>query len=361
MADWVARGDRGASVYDDVAALDRALALAVERRWALGRSARARSGGASHDGVPARERGGRRAPGARGRRLRRAPRRAALRRRHLGGGGSARARPRSRSTRSASTACTSSCGRSRRTSSSTRAATISRRRCPCAACRRLHGDRDPRGGRALSRAARRRSLDGHLPRPAPEPPPRARALARRARAQPLLVHVRVQRRGRARRRGAHRERRRLGRSRSSAVARTSRLQGSRSARDRARRTRSSPRTSSRGSRRAATKKERFDLVIVDPPSYSSTKKRRFVAESDYDDLVALAAKVLAPRREDRCMLQPSRARPREAAPLRGRRACTAGEARARAAEGSPGRVRFPAAARARAAHEERACDACAED
>lgn len=47
--------------------------------------------------------------------------------------------------------------------------------------------------------------------------------------------------------------------------------------------------------RAATKKERFDVVIVDPPSYSSTKKRRFVAESDYDDLVALAARVLAPR------------------------------------------------------------------
>ncbi len=46
--------------------------------------------------------------------------------------------------------------------------------------------------------------------------------------------------------------------------------------------------------RAATKKERFDVVIVDPPSYSSTKKRRFVAESDYDDLVVLAARVLAP-------------------------------------------------------------------
>jgi 23S rRNA (cytosine1962-C5)-methyltransferase len=46
--------------------------------------------------------------------------------------------------------------------------------------------------------------------------------------------------------------------------------------------------------RAATKKERFDVVIVDPPSYSSTKKRRFVAESDYDDLVAMAARVLAP-------------------------------------------------------------------
>lgn len=46
--------------------------------------------------------------------------------------------------------------------------------------------------------------------------------------------------------------------------------------------------------RAASKSERFDLVIVDPPSYSSTKKRRFVAESDYDDLVAMAAKVLSP-------------------------------------------------------------------
>ena len=46
--------------------------------------------------------------------------------------------------------------------------------------------------------------------------------------------------------------------------------------------------------RAATKEERFDLVIVDPPSYSSTKKRRFVAESDYGDLVAMVSKVLSP-------------------------------------------------------------------
>jgi 23S rRNA (cytosine1962-C5)-methyltransferase len=46
--------------------------------------------------------------------------------------------------------------------------------------------------------------------------------------------------------------------------------------------------------RAARKDERFDLVICDPPSYSSTKKRRFVAESDYDDLVALAGALLAP-------------------------------------------------------------------
>lgn len=46
--------------------------------------------------------------------------------------------------------------------------------------------------------------------------------------------------------------------------------------------------------KAAKKDERFDLVIVDPPSYSSTKKRRFVAESDYDELVALAAAIVAP-------------------------------------------------------------------
>lgn len=45
--------------------------------------------------------------------------------------------------------------------------------------------------------------------------------------------------------------------------------------------------------RAATKGERFDIVVVDPPSYSSTKKRRFVAESDYGDLVAMAAAVTA--------------------------------------------------------------------
>jgi 23S rRNA (cytosine1962-C5)-methyltransferase len=46
--------------------------------------------------------------------------------------------------------------------------------------------------------------------------------------------------------------------------------------------------------RTARKNERFDLVILDPPSYSSTKKRRFVAESDYHELVAAAAAVLAP-------------------------------------------------------------------
>jgi 23S rRNA (cytosine1962-C5)-methyltransferase len=47
-------------------------------------------------------------------------------------------------------------------------------------------------------------------------------------------------------------------------------------------------------RAAKKKEERFDLVVLDPPSYSSTKKRRFVAESDYGELVTQALAVLAP-------------------------------------------------------------------
>lgn len=42
------------------------------------------------------------------------------------------------------------------------------------------------------------------------------------------------------------------------------------------------------------KKESFDVVVLDPPSYSSTKKRRFVADSDYDELVTMAAAIVAP-------------------------------------------------------------------
>ncbi len=45
--------------------------------------------------------------------------------------------------------------------------------------------------------------------------------------------------------------------------------------------------------RAAKKKERFDLVVLDPPSYSSTKARRFVAGSDYAELVGLTAALVA--------------------------------------------------------------------
>jgi 23S rRNA (cytosine1962-C5)-methyltransferase len=45
---------------------------------------------------------------------------------------------------------------------------------------------------------------------------------------------------------------------------------------------------------AARKRDRFDLVVLDPPSYSTTKKRRFVAESDYPDLAAAALAILCP-------------------------------------------------------------------
>ena len=38
--------------------------------------------------------------------------------------------------------------------------------------------------------------------------------------------------------------------------------------------------------RVAKREERFDLVVVDPPSYSSTRARRFVASDDYPELIA---------------------------------------------------------------------------
>ena len=46
--------------------------------------------------------------------------------------------------------------------------------------------------------------------------------------------------------------------------------------------------------RAANKDERFDLVICDPPSYSKTKKRRFVAATDYPELAARVLALLRP-------------------------------------------------------------------
>jgi 23S rRNA (cytosine1962-C5)-methyltransferase len=46
--------------------------------------------------------------------------------------------------------------------------------------------------------------------------------------------------------------------------------------------------------RMARRGESFDLVVLDPPSYASTKGRRFSVERDYAELVALAASVLAP-------------------------------------------------------------------
>jgi len=46
--------------------------------------------------------------------------------------------------------------------------------------------------------------------------------------------------------------------------------------------------------RAAKKGERWDLVILDPPSFSTTKKSTWSAESGYDELAALALSVVTP-------------------------------------------------------------------
>jgi 23S rRNA (cytosine1962-C5)-methyltransferase len=50
-------------------------------------------------------------------------------------------------------------------------------------------------------------------------------------------------------------------------------------------------------KRAARRGERFDLIVLDPPSYSTTKRGRFVAEADYVHLAASALALLAPRGE----------------------------------------------------------------
>jgi 23S rRNA (cytosine1962-C5)-methyltransferase len=47
-------------------------------------------------------------------------------------------------------------------------------------------------------------------------------------------------------------------------------------------------------KRARAKGERFGLVILDPPSYSTTKKRRFVADADYAELAAEALSMVSP-------------------------------------------------------------------
>jgi 23S rRNA (cytosine1962-C5)-methyltransferase len=46
--------------------------------------------------------------------------------------------------------------------------------------------------------------------------------------------------------------------------------------------------------RAARRGDTFDLIIVDPPSYSTTRQGRFVAQDDYSALAAAALRLLAP-------------------------------------------------------------------
>lgn len=47
-------------------------------------------------------------------------------------------------------------------------------------------------------------------------------------------------------------------------------------------------------RRLARRGTRFDLVIADPPSYSTVKERRFVVSRDYAGLAAACARVVSP-------------------------------------------------------------------
>jgi len=47
-------------------------------------------------------------------------------------------------------------------------------------------------------------------------------------------------------------------------------------------------------KRFARSGQKFDLVILDPPSYSTTKQSRFSVDRDYDSLIALATAVTAP-------------------------------------------------------------------
>ena len=46
--------------------------------------------------------------------------------------------------------------------------------------------------------------------------------------------------------------------------------------------------------RVAARGEPFDLIILDPPSFATTKQSRFSAEGDYRRVAALALRVLAP-------------------------------------------------------------------
>ncbi|HEX2911908.1 MAG TPA: pseudouridine synthase [Chloroflexia bacterium] len=46
--------------------------------------------------------------------------------------------------------------------------------------------------------------------------------------------------------------------------------------------------------RFARREQRFDIVVLDPPSYSTVKKKRWSAEKNYAELTTLAAKVTAP-------------------------------------------------------------------
>ncbi|MBI5347735.1 MAG: class I SAM-dependent methyltransferase, partial [Chloroflexi bacterium] len=47
-------------------------------------------------------------------------------------------------------------------------------------------------------------------------------------------------------------------------------------------------------KRFGKRDQKFDMVILDPPPYSTTKESRFSIQRDYANLASLAAKVVAP-------------------------------------------------------------------
>ncbi len=103
--------------------------------------------------------------------------------------------------------------------------------------------------------------------------------------------------------------------------------------------------------RAARKKERFDLVLLDPPSYSSTKTARFVGRTDYGDLGS--ARHAAPR-PGGCparLLQPPAGERRPLPPLPPRRRAP-GRTDHRPGQGRADAERLPRAPRRRVAPEE---------
>ncbi|MEZ4391690.1 MAG: hypothetical protein R3A48_11385 [Polyangiales bacterium] len=55
---------------------------------------------------------------------------------------------------------------------------------------------------------------------------------------------------------------------------------------------------------ARARRDRFELVICDPPSYSNTKDSRFSSESDYRRLVEALAPVIAPGQAPRVQQPP---------------------------------------------------------
>ena len=129
--------------------------------------------------------------------------------------------------------------------------------------------RDPRARRAVRSAAQRRPAHGAVPRSARQPQARARARAGQTRAQPVRVYERLLGRGARGRRARGRVRRCLG----AAALAWGRRNVERIGAERA----TAPGTAMRSPRwhSSRRKREQFDLIILDPPSYSNDARATF--------------------------------------------------------------------------------------